>query len=120
MGMMQRIVAFAVFIVRSLSAWVRSLLPSGAAPPAGASLAPARAEAGQERAPIVSPASPAAAEEELGQHIHLPRPTIWPAMIAFGTTLLGFGVMSSLTFAICGVVILLLGVAGWIQELRHA
>ncbi|HET9651738.1 MAG TPA: SGNH/GDSL hydrolase family protein, partial [Usitatibacter sp.] len=41
-------------------------------------------------------------------------------LIAFGVTLFGFGVMSSLTFAIFGAIVLLLGVAGWVEELRHA
>lgn len=118
MGLMQGIIAFAVFVARALSAWLRSLLPRGAAPPvAGPALALAQAQDGVE--PAGAP-SLVRGEEPPEAHIHMPSPTIWPAMIAFGVTLFGFGVMSSLTFAICGVIILLLGVAGWIQELRHA
>lgn len=119
MGLLQQIVAFAVFIVRAFSAWLRSLRPRGAAPPvAGPALALAQTQDGVE--PAAAPASLVRGEEPPEAHIHMPSPTIWPVMIAFGVTLFGFGVMSSLTFAICGAIILLLGVAGWIQELRHA
>lgn len=119
MGLLQGIVAFAVFIVRSLSAWLRSLLPGRPAPPpAGPSLALAQAREGAEQ-PAAQPALVRGADPPEA-HIHMPRPTIWPVTIAFGVTLFGFGVMSSLTFAICGAIILLLGVAGWVQELRHA
>jgi hypothetical protein len=119
MGFLQQIGAFAIFIVRSLSAWVRSLLPARTPTPApGPALALAPVHEGEPS--TTAPPTLVAGAEPPGAHIHLPSPTIWPAMIAFGVTLFGFGVMSSLTFAICGAIILLLGVAGWIQELRHA
>lgn len=119
MGMTQRIIAVAVFVVRSLSAWLRSLMPTGTAPPAGSALALAQAHDGQDQTTAPTPTLVQSGEAP-EQHIHLPKPTIWPAVIAFGTTLFGFGVMSSRTFAICGVIILLIGVGGWIEELRHA
>lgn len=132
MGVVQQIIAFVVFVVRSLGGLVRSLVPGRERRPQPhvrpqAQLQPqlAMAEAhqvttGPPTAPTIEPMNPPTSAEVEAVIHHLPRPTAWPALIAFGTTLLGFGVMSSLTFAICGAVLLLIGVGGWIVELRHA
>lgn len=126
MGVVQQVIAFVVFVVRSIGGLVRSFVPGGerrSRPKLQPQLALAESRDGvavHPTAPTVEPLNPPTnAEVEAVVH-HLPRPTIWPAVIGFGTTLLGFGVMSSLTFAICGAVILLIGVGGWIVELRHA
>ena len=51
--------------------------------------------------------------------IHLPRPTVWPAVVGLGITLALAGVATSLFFSLFGVLLLLWGVGGWIAELRH-
>jgi hypothetical protein len=51
--------------------------------------------------------------------IHLPRPSVWPAVAGLGITLLGFGVLTSLLFSLAGGLALAGALAGWIGELRH-
>lgn len=133
MGAVQQLIAFVVFVVRSIGDLIQSLAPGGArrrqahapfvlaeAPEGGAMPGGTAPVVAPPTAPTVEPLHPPTRAEVEAVIHHLPRPTIWPALIAFGTTLLGFGVMSSLTFAICGAVLLLIGVGGWIVELRHA
>ena len=49
---------------------------------------------------------------------HLPPPSVWPLTVAGGFTLVGFGVVSSLALSLLGLVVMAIGLAGWIQELR--
>jgi hypothetical protein len=49
----------------------------------------------------------------------LPRPTYWPAALAFGITLLCWGILTSWIISIAGGIILAIALAGWIGELRH-
>lgn len=50
---------------------------------------------------------------------HVPRPTYWPAVLAFGVTFLFWGLISTPIIAAIGLVIGAIGLAGWIGELRH-
>ncbi|MBV9328135.1 MAG: hypothetical protein JO352_30845 [Chloroflexi bacterium] len=50
---------------------------------------------------------------------HLPSPSVWPATVAGGVTLLAFGVLTALALSILGAVLLVWGLYSWIQELRH-
>ena len=50
---------------------------------------------------------------------HLPSPSMWPMTVAGGLTLAGFGVLTSLALSILGVALMVWGLYGWIQELRH-
>jgi hypothetical protein len=50
---------------------------------------------------------------------HLPAPSVWPATVGAGVTMMAFGVVTSLYFSAAGVVVLALGLLGWIEELRH-
>lgn len=50
---------------------------------------------------------------------HVPRPTYWPAVLAFGVTFLFWGLISSPIVAAVGLTIGAIGLAGWIGELRH-
>lgn len=50
---------------------------------------------------------------------HLPSPSVWPATVAGGVTLLAFGVPTGLYFSALGLVIVAIGIGGWIQELRR-
>jgi len=49
----------------------------------------------------------------------IPEPTPWPAVIAFGATLMAFGVVTSWAFSVVGLVFLVVGVAGWVERMRH-
>lgn len=50
---------------------------------------------------------------------HVPRPTYWPAVLAFGVTFMFWGLISTLIISAIGLVIFAIGLAGWIGELRH-
>ena len=49
----------------------------------------------------------------------IPRPTYWPAMMAFGLTFLFWGFATSLVVLAAGVVVFAVSLAGWIGEMRH-
>ncbi len=51
--------------------------------------------------------------------VHLPAPSIWPAMLALGIALLLFGVPTSYAFSVVGALLMIWAIAGWIGELRH-
>ncbi len=71
--------------------------------------------------PTVSEGEAAAvrAEADAGSaaKIHLPEPSVWPAVLAGGITLLTFGVVSNLTFSAAGLLLIAGALAGWIREL---
>lgn len=50
---------------------------------------------------------------------HLPRPTYWPIVLAVGVMFLAWGIVTTIVISIIGVVLLALGLGGWIGELRH-
>jgi hypothetical protein len=50
---------------------------------------------------------------------HLPSPSTWPFVVGGGITLLCFGLLTTLAFSLMGIVLLAMGLAGWIDELRH-
>jgi hypothetical protein len=50
---------------------------------------------------------------------HLPSPSVWPFTVAGGFTLVGFGILSSPALSALGVLLMAVGLYGWIQELRH-
>jgi hypothetical protein len=52
--------------------------------------------------------------------VHLPAPSVWPLAAGAGFSLMAFGVATSLALSALGLVLLLWGMYGWIQELRHA
>jgi hypothetical protein len=49
----------------------------------------------------------------------LPLPTWWPAATAFGLTLVGWGLISSLLILGIGMIVFLISLAGWIGDIRH-
>ena len=51
--------------------------------------------------------------------VHLPSPSIWPAVCAAGITLVLFGILTSLVLSAVGALLIALALAGWIRELRH-
>ena len=50
--------------------------------------------------------------------IHLPAPSFWPIVLAFGLALIAVGVVSTIFVSIAGVVVLLVAIAGWTLENR--
>jgi hypothetical protein len=50
--------------------------------------------------------------------IHLPGPSFWPIVLAGGLVLIAIGVVSSFTFSIVGILILLTAIGGWAMENR--
>src|SRR5690242_15386856 len=53
------------------------------------------------------------------EHEHLPEPTYWPAVMAFGITLLVWGIVTTWIITVVGVVIFALALVNWIGELLH-
>jgi hypothetical protein len=49
----------------------------------------------------------------------IPRPTWWPASLALGVMLIGWGVITSLTIFLIGAALLTTSLVGWIGEIRH-
>jgi hypothetical protein len=49
----------------------------------------------------------------------VPRPTYWPAVLAFGCSLVGFGVLTSYLFSALGALISVIAVLKWIREIVH-
>lgn len=60
-----------------------------------------------------------AAEWVEGVEIHLPAPSVWPAVLGLGITLLAFGIVTSVVFTALGVFLIVWSLQGWIVELRH-
>jgi hypothetical protein len=49
----------------------------------------------------------------------LARPTYFPAALAFGITLLFWGLVASPVVLIAGAIVLVASLTGWIREIRH-
>ena len=49
---------------------------------------------------------------------NLPKPTLWPIVLAFGTIFFFWGFLTSLIITGVGAVVIFIGVKGWIQEFR--
>jgi len=68
--------------------------------------------------PVITPPE----EEEFAvgeQHVHLPELSIWPITLALGITITGAGVVTELPVSIVGIIVSLIAIFNWIQELRH-
>ena len=50
--------------------------------------------------------------------IHMPEPSYWPIVLAFGLLLIASGIVSSIITSIAGLVVLLTAIAGWALENR--
>jgi hypothetical protein len=55
-------------------------------------------------------------KELVGQHIHLPAPTSWPIVLAFGCTLLGAAPLTDWGIGILGGVLMVFGCVGWFRQ----
>jgi hypothetical protein len=49
-------------------------------------------------------------------HIHLPAPTAWPLVLAFGVTLVAAGLVTSSGVSLLGAVFMLAGCIGWFRQ----
>ena len=49
----------------------------------------------------------------------LAEPTWWPAALAFGSTLLAWGLVTSFIIAFIGLVVFAVSLTGWIRDIRH-
>ena len=50
--------------------------------------------------------------------IHLPSPSYWPIVLAFGLALIAIGVVSSFVVSVVGLIVMLVSIAGWTLENR--
>lgn len=57
--------------------------------------------------------------EEPKPAIHLPRPTYWPMIMAWGVTMVLSGIVTTYYFSLAGVVVFAIALGGWIGELQH-
>jgi hypothetical protein len=69
-----------------------------------------------------APPPTAPPEEELEveeMHVHLPELSIWPITLAFGITIAGAGIVTTAAVLVAGIIISIIAIIYWIQELRH-
>src|SRR6202007_393940 len=65
----------------------------------------------------MSPAESRSQTPEVTQStIHLPAPTAWPIVLAFGITLLFAGLVTSVSISVLGAVLSVAGTVGWFLE----
>ena len=50
---------------------------------------------------------------------HLPSPSVWPFTVAGGFTLVAFGTLTTLYLSILGLMVMIWGLYGWIQDMRR-
>ena len=51
-----------------------------------------------------------------GKHIHLPSPSYWPIVVAFGLPIVAYGLIFSLWLCVPGGLIVVGGIFGWVLE----
>jgi cytochrome c oxidase subunit I len=51
-----------------------------------------------------------------GHAIHLPAPSYYPLVAAFGLPVVGYGLIFGLPYVVAGLVITLVGLYGWVLE----
>jgi hypothetical protein len=54
-----------------------------------------------------------------GEEIHLPGPSVQPALLAVGISVALVGVTLSIVFVVAGVLLSLVVIVRWIQDTRH-
>jgi cytochrome c oxidase subunit 1 len=57
-------------------------------------------------------------DQDATPEIHLPPPSFWPIVLAFGVTLIAIGIIFGILISLLGVIVLLVSIAGWTQENR--
>lgn len=51
------------------------------------------------------------------ESVEMPRPTVWPIVLALGITLMGAGLAASMALSVVGAVLFIFGLVGWIGQL---
>jgi hypothetical protein len=54
-----------------------------------------------------------------GDGIHMPSPSVWPIVSAFGITMISFGILTGWAFGIFGGVVLAISLWKWAGEMRR-
>jgi hypothetical protein len=49
----------------------------------------------------------------------VPQPSVWPPLLAFGATMVLWGLISSFIITGAGTICVLVAVTGWISAIRH-
>lgn len=49
----------------------------------------------------------------------IPPPTVWPAALALGITLICFGIVTSWVMSLAGLILFVMSVIGWFEDLRE-
>jgi hypothetical protein len=62
---------------------------------------------------------PTEEHEVAEQHVHLPPLSVWPITLAMGITLAGAGIVTTMPVSIAGIIVAIIAIIYWIQELRH-
>jgi uncharacterized membrane protein len=57
-------------------------------------------------------------DRDVAPEIHMPSPSYWPIVLAFGLTLIAIGVIFGTLISLLGVIVLLAAIAGWTRENR--
>ncbi len=52
-------------------------------------------------------------------HLDLPAPTYWPAVTALAIVFLAWGIVTFWLISVVGLLLLIVGLAGWIGDLQH-
>ena len=55
-------------------------------------------------------------EAHADPHIHLPSPSYWPIVLAFGMPWVAYGLIYNLWFAVLGGILIVAGIWGWVLE----
>jgi hypothetical protein len=50
---------------------------------------------------------------------HVPKPSIWPILVAAGITMMVVGVLSHWLVSVVGIILLVVSLGGWTQENRE-
>jgi cytochrome c oxidase subunit 1 len=66
--------------------------------------------------PVVAGAANGGHDEDAGHGIHMPSPSFWPLVAAFGMPIIAFGLIYDHALIAAGAVILLLGIYAWALE----
>lgn len=49
----------------------------------------------------------------------LPKPSVWPMVVAFGSCLLAWGIVTSWIISVVGLVAFITGITGWVMDMRN-
>ncbi len=52
-------------------------------------------------------------------NVRLPKPTVWPAILASGVTFAAAGAITSPVLIVFGILLVIVSLAGWIAELTR-